>query len=72
MTTITLHVPNISCGHCVHSIQTEVGEVPGVTSVVADQQSKNVTVSFEPPATQAAIEAKLVEIEYPAEKLLAL
>lgn len=72
MTTVTLHVPNISCGHCVHTIQTEVSEVPGVKTVQADQQTKNVTVVFDAPADQAAIEAKLVEIEYPAEKLLAL
>ncbi len=72
MNTVTLHVPNISCGHCVHTIQTEVSEVPGVKTVQADQQTKNVTVVFDAPADQAAIEAKLVEIEYPAEKLLAL
>ena len=72
MNTVTLHVPNISCGHCVHTIQSEVKEVAGVQSVQADQQTKNVTVVFDVPADQAAIEAKLVEIEYPAEKLLAL
>jgi copper chaperone CopZ len=72
MTHVTLHIPNISCGHCVRTIQTEVAEVPGVKSVQADPQTKNVTVVFDAPATQAAIEAKLVEIEYPAEKLLSL
>jgi len=72
MNTVTLHVPNISCGHCVHTIQSEVSEVAGVKSVLADQQTKDVTVVFDAPADQAAIEAKLAEIEYPAEKLLAL
>ena len=72
MTTLTLHVPNISCAHCVHTIKTEVGELPGVTAVQADPQTKVVTIGYEPPATPASIEALLVEINYPAEPLLAL
>jgi copper chaperone CopZ len=72
MTNLTLHVPNISCGHCVHTVQNEVGELAGVQSVRADEQSKNVTIVFEAPATQDQIEARLAEIEYPAEQLLAL
>jgi copper chaperone CopZ len=72
MTTITLNVPNISCMHCVHTIKTEVGELPGVTVVNADAQTKVVTVAFEAPATRAGIETLLAEINYPAEKLIAL
>jgi copper ion binding protein len=72
MTNLTLHIPNISCDHCVHTVQTEVGELAGVASVKADRDSKNVTIVFDSPATQSAIEAKLEEIDYPAEKLLAL
>ena len=72
MTTISVHVPNISCAHCVHTIKTEVGELPGVKTVEADEQTKVVTVAFEPPATRAGIEALLAEIDYPAETLIAL
>jgi copper chaperone len=67
MTTLTLHVPNISCAHCVHTIKTEVGELPGVTQVDASEQTKIVTIGFEPPATRDRIEALLAEIDYPAE-----
>ncbi len=66
MTTLTLHVPNISCAHCVHTIKTEVGELPGVTLVDANEQTKIVTIGFEPPATRDRIEALLAEIDYPA------
>jgi copper chaperone len=66
MTTFTVRVPNISCAHCVHTIQTEVGELPGVKTVEADEQSKLVTIAFEPPATREGIEALLAEIDYPA------
>ena len=60
----TFVVPNISCGHCVHTIQNEVGEVKGVKSVKADQQTKEVTVQWEAPATWAEIEKLLTEIDY--------
>lgn len=70
MNTLTLNVPNISCAHCVHTIQTEVGELPGVKTVEANQQTKVVTIAFEPPADRAGIEALLAEIDYPAEQLI--
>ncbi len=69
MTTLTLHVPNISCAHCVHTIKTEVGELPGVKTVEANEQTKMVTIAFEPPADRAGIEALLAEIDYPAEQV---
>ncbi|MCC6187774.1 MAG: heavy-metal-associated domain-containing protein [Anaerolineales bacterium] len=72
MTTITLKVPAISCGHCVHTIKSELGELPGVKLVNASEQTKLVTIGFEPPATQAQIESTLAEINYPAEKLVSL
>lgn len=72
MTTITYTVPRIHCGHCVHTIQTELAEIPGVRRVTAEQDSRKVVVEFEAPAAPPAIEAKLVEIEYPPEKLLSL
>jgi len=66
MTTVTYSIPNISCGHCVHTIQTELSDVQGVQSVVADQDTKNVEIVFEAPATEEKIKALLVLIEYPA------
>ena len=65
MTTVTYSIPNISCGHCVHTIQTEVGELPGVKSVEASAESKKVTITFEPPATEEKIMSLLAEIDYP-------
>ncbi len=61
----TFVVPNISCGHCVHTIQTEVADVEGVKSVKADQQTKKVTVQWDTPATWDKIEKVLKEIDYP-------
>ncbi len=68
MATKTFKVPNISCGHCVMTIEREVGELQGVTSVKAEEASKMVTVNWnEPPATWDGIRALLAEINYPPE-----
>jgi copper chaperone CopZ len=65
MTTIKYSVPAISCGHCVHTIQTEVSELAGVTSVKADEKTKAVEITFDAPASEEVIKALLVEINYP-------
>ncbi len=52
MTTVTYSIPNISCGHCVHTIQSEVSELKGVLSVVADQAAREATITFDSPATE--------------------
>jgi copper ion binding protein len=72
MTTVTYTVPAISCGHCTHTIETEVKELQGVQSVKAEIDSKKVTISFDAPASEDKIKALLAEINYPAEGLLAL
>jgi copper chaperone len=68
MKTVNYKVPAINCNHCVHTIKTELSDLEGVRSVVADASSKNVTVQFEEPATEEKIEALLQEINYPVEK----
>ena len=65
MQTKTVNVSNISCGHCVHTIQSEVSELDGVKNVVASQESKTVTVEWDAPATWDGIKALLTEINYP-------
>ncbi len=68
MQTKTITVPAISCGHCVNTIQNEVSELGGVTSVKADEQTKQVTIQWDAPADWDKIRATLVEIGYaPAE-----
>ena len=66
MTTVTYSIPNISCGHCVHTIQTELSDVAGVKSVNADQETKQVEIVFDAPASEEKIKALLVLIDYPA------
>lgn len=69
MTNVTYDVPAISCGHCVHTIQMEVGDLAGVQSVKASNDTKKVEISFDAPATEDQIVALMKEINYPpAEK----
>ena len=63
----TLSVPNISCGHCVMTIEREIGEISGVSEVKGDTASKQVTVSWDAPASLEKIKDALKEINYPAE-----
>ena len=72
MTTVTYTVPAISCGHCTHTIETEVGEMAGVQSVKAEIDTKKVVITFDAPASEGKIKALLAEINYPAEGLIAL
>jgi copper chaperone len=72
MTTVTYTVPAISCGHCTHTIETEVGELKGVQSVKAEVDTKKVVITFDEPASEEKIKALLAEIDYPAEGLITL
>ena len=64
MTTVKYTVPNISCGHCVHTIKMEVSDLAGVQTVEASEESKEVTIVFGDPATEEQILALLKEINY--------
>jgi copper chaperone len=68
----TFTVPNISCGHCVRTVETELKELAGVQTVQANADSKQVTVTWEAPATWEQIESTLVEINYPPQELIKL
>ena len=67
METKTFVVPNISCGHCVRTIQNELTEMQGVDSVNGDAENKTITVSWTGPATEVEIRNILQSINYPAE-----
>ena len=65
MATIKYSVPNISCEHCVQTIQMEVSDLDGVESVSADQEFQVVEITFGDPATEESIKALMAEINYP-------
>lgn len=67
MTEKTVTVPNISCGHCVKTIERELSELAGVTDVASDLESRTVKVQWDETRTDwAAVDGLLDEIGYPA------
>ena len=67
---ITLTAPDISCGHCVQTVQKAVGGLEGVSFVQADESTKRIVVRFDPErVSQGAIEALLDEEGYPVAKI---
>lgn len=66
METKKFSVPNITCGHCVMTIQRELGEIDGVKKVEGDPTAKEIDVEWDAPATLEKIKSTLEEINYPA------
>jgi copper chaperone len=68
MTSKTFRVPNISCGHCVMTIERELGDLEGIVWAKADEQSQMVTLKWDEISLGwEEIEALLREIQFPAE-----
>jgi len=67
MTEKNYTVPGISCGHCVRTIEQELSQMTGISSVSASETTREVVVRFEEPADDKAIRALLAEINFPAE-----
>jgi copper ion binding protein len=44
---ITLSVPDVSCQHCVHTINGALGALPGVESVATDIPTKSVSLRYD-------------------------
>lgn len=66
--TATLTAPDISCGHCVASVNQAVGTLDGVERVEANEQTKQVVVDFDSErVSETQIRAALDDAGYPAE-----
>jgi len=64
----TLTAPDISCAHCVATINKAVGGLDGVSKVATDEQTKQVAIEFDPARiTLAQIKATLDEEGYPVQ-----
>lgn len=59
-----LKVEGMSCGHCVNSIETSVGELAGVSAVKVNLDSKEVAVEFDNAATLAQIKETIEDQGY--------
>jgi copper ion binding protein len=65
----TLTAPDISCAHCVATINKAVGGLDGVSKVTTDEQIKQIAIEFDPARVSLAqIEATLDEEGYPVQR----
>ncbi|HLY32566.1 MAG TPA: heavy-metal-associated domain-containing protein [Ktedonobacterales bacterium] len=66
---ITLSVPDVSCEHCVHTINTALGALPGVAEVNTDIPTKTVHFQYDPSqVTLEQIEETLDDAGYTVAK----
>jgi copper chaperone len=66
---ITLSVPDISCQHCVKTINGALGTLPGVEAVLADIPTKSVQLRYDPDQLSSEqIEATLDDAGYTVAK----
>lgn len=62
---VTLSVPDISCEHCVHAINTSLGALTGVETVATDIPTKTVHLRFHPEQVSLQeVETALDDIGY--------
>ncbi|WP_327142148.1 heavy-metal-associated domain-containing protein [Nocardia sp. NBC_01327] len=64
MATSTYTVTGMTCGHCVGSVQKEIGKIDGVTSVDVDLASGLVKVESAAPIADADVTAAVDEAGY--------
>lgn len=64
MTSAVYTVTGMTCGCCAGSVRGEVGKVPGVTDVVVDLESGQVTVTSEVPVEVGAVRAAVATAGY--------
>jgi copper chaperone len=69
MESTTLIAPDISCEHCQHAIERELGKLAGVNTVSVDIPTKTVHLTYDPQkVTLAKIEEILDDTGYTVAK----
>ncbi len=64
-----LEAPDISCGHCINTIEKRVSKLPGVRFLSGDAESKKVVLEYDPASVSVeTIEQAMEEEGYPVKK----
>ncbi|PTR30458.1 copper ion binding protein [Rhodococcus sp. OK519] len=69
MSTAEYTVTGMTCGHCVASVEEEVGTIAGVSDVAVDLKSGRLTVSSTAPLPVDAVTAAVAEAGYTAQPI---
>nr|WP_040287183.1 copper chaperone CopZ [Sporosarcina koreensis] len=59
-----LNVEGMSCQHCVNAVETNVGELAGVSSVKVDLPANQVTVEYDNEATMKQVKETIEDQGY--------
>ena len=66
MKTVTLSVPDMTCGNCVTHVREALAGVSGLGACAIDLPRKQVRLEVDGPAALTAAQASLAEEGYPA------
>ena len=64
MATTTIHVAGMTCSHCVASVSTEIGRLPGVTGVDVELATGTVTIHSGDDLDDSAVRTAVDEAGY--------
>ena len=64
MSTTTITVTGMTCGHCASSVKEEISEITGVTGVDVDVDSGAVVITSDAELDPAAVSAAVTEAGY--------
>jgi len=69
MNQITLEAPDISCDHCITSIEKALAKLRGVHFLSGDPAGKQVMIEYDPALVElAAIEGAMEDEGYPVKR----
>ncbi len=61
----TLHIANIKCGGCAHSITTKLNDIENISAVEVNYEQGTVSLSYTNDAAREAALEKLAKMGYP-------
>ncbi|MFJ6000555.1 heavy-metal-associated domain-containing protein [Arthrobacter sp. NPDC092385] len=67
MSTTTINITGMTCGHCVSAVKSELSELPGVETVdveLVNGGTSTATISSSAPLEAAAIDGAVTEAGY--------
>lgn len=64
MSTVSVTITGMTCGHCAAAVREEIDKVPGVTAVNVELGGGKVTIESDTPVDSDAIKSAVEEAGY--------
>ena len=61
----TIEIQNLKCGGCAHSIKTKAESVEGISGVIVNEETFEVTFAYESESSIDEVKNQLAKIGYP-------